>query len=386
MFKKKSPIEQLVEQATSEDARGRDEALNLRIASRISQNAALVVPACGRLRKRLQNKNPKVLMLTLGLLEAVVKHGQVAVHREVASPTFMDEMLKVLQNRNLASKAPEVRDKMLALIYAWGVAFEPVRAQVPGFTETYQALLRRGTAFPSVDVAALAPRIETAPAQPAQQAAYAPPLAAGGAGGVSQSELAGDENAMIAQAIAASLSESASADAQSSSAQTAAAVLDGQMANALGAGGHWMDTPPPSPAVVRAPAAAAAGAPPPAYSQQAPPGHAQVAAATAGLGPAQAQADAEEAMLAAAIAASTTDQGGHSAPPPGHAQAQGMQQAEQSADEQLAQYVDHTTIPAAAVESLTQVPAADPYGTRSSSGTSRRSAPTWRRPRPTPRC
>ncbi|MBA0612158.1 hypothetical protein Godav_012797 [Gossypium davidsonii] len=95
------------------------------------------------IKKRLGNKNPKVQLLTLTLLETIVKNCGDIVHMHVAERDVLSDMIK------MARKKPDfhVKEKILALIDTWQEAYG-ANSRYPQYHVAYQELLRAGAVFP----------------------------------------------------------------------------------------------------------------------------------------------------------------------------------------------------------------------------------------------
>ncbi|KAL5975944.1 TOM1-like protein 9 [Asimina triloba] len=96
------------------------------------------------IKKRLKSKNPKVQLLSLTLLETMMKNCGDIVHMHVAEKDILHEMVKIVK------KKPDfhVKDKILILIDTWQEAFGGPRARYPQYYAAYQELLRAGAVFP----------------------------------------------------------------------------------------------------------------------------------------------------------------------------------------------------------------------------------------------
>lgn len=137
----KSPIEQQIEAATSEDIPTGEQnlALNLEICDEIRSKRVPAKDAVKLLRKRLYVRNPNVQVLTLHLLDLCVKNGGSHFLEEVATKEFMDAynaqvITLVNQDRN-----DGVVDLMLEYIQAWALMTKD-RTDLSQIYKTYQAL------------------------------------------------------------------------------------------------------------------------------------------------------------------------------------------------------------------------------------------------------
>eukprot|EP00619_Florenciella_sp_RCC1007_P017934 CAMPEP_0205943426 /NCGR_PEP_ID=MMETSP1325-20131115/60448_1 /ASSEMBLY_ACC=CAM_ASM_000708 /TAXON_ID=236786 /ORGANISM="Florenciella sp., Strain RCC1007" /LENGTH=216 /DNA_ID=CAMNT_0053314235 /DNA_START=17 /DNA_END=663 /DNA_ORIENTATION=- len=158
----------LIDQATSDILNTVDWGANMQMVDEVNStdNSDVLSEAVRLVRKRIQHKNPRVVMTSLTLTETLVKNCHTAFHKQVATKKFMDSMGAVA--RNFGSKSGrddlEVADKALELIQAWGEAFMPMRQQLPLFFETWDALRREGFRFP--ETGAGAPVLSPAPVIP----------------------------------------------------------------------------------------------------------------------------------------------------------------------------------------------------------------------------
>uniref|UniRef100_A0AAX7UX08 Hepatocyte growth factor-regulated tyrosine kinase substrate n=1 Tax=Astatotilapia calliptera TaxID=8154 RepID=A0AAX7UX08_ASTCA len=136
----------------------------LQICDLIRQGDTQAKYAIGAIKKKLNDKNPHVAiyalevrrvesiqskiqnlccLLTLQVLESVVKNCGQTVHDEVASKQTMEELKELLKKQT----EPNVRNKILYLIQAWAHAFrnEPKYKVVQ---DTYQIMKVEGHVFP----------------------------------------------------------------------------------------------------------------------------------------------------------------------------------------------------------------------------------------------
>ncbi|KAF9107526.1 Vacuolar protein-sorting-associated protein 27 [Mortierella sp. GBA35] len=144
-----SPIDELVDKATSENlpAGTEDLALNLEICDQIRSKQVSPKDATKALKRRISHKNPNVQLLALGLTDVCVKNGGQHFLVEVASRDFIDNLTSILKAPGVN---PEVRKKILALIQTWGRLFLSKRG-LGYVSDTYQILKHEGYDFPPVD-------------------------------------------------------------------------------------------------------------------------------------------------------------------------------------------------------------------------------------------
>ncbi|CAA3002584.1 TOM1 2 [Olea europaea subsp. europaea] len=137
-------VNSMVERATSDMLIGPDWAMNIEICDICNHDPAQAKDVVKGIKKRLGSKNAKVKLLSLTLLETIVKNCGDIVHMHVAEKDLLHEMVKIVK------KKPDfrVKEKILILIDTWQEAFGGPRARYPQYFAAYQDLLRFGAVFP----------------------------------------------------------------------------------------------------------------------------------------------------------------------------------------------------------------------------------------------
>ncbi|KAL6610373.1 hypothetical protein ACP70R_040342 [Stipagrostis hirtigluma subsp. patula] len=138
------PAASRVDKATSHLLQGPDWAVNLEICDTLNADRWQTKDVVKAVKKRLQNKDPKVQFFTLTLLETMMKNCGEYVHFEVAEQHVLQEMVKIVQKR----QDMQVRDKALLLLDSWQEAFGGPGGKYPQYYWAYIELKRSGVMFP----------------------------------------------------------------------------------------------------------------------------------------------------------------------------------------------------------------------------------------------
>ncbi|CAH9069293.1 unnamed protein product [Cuscuta epithymum] len=133
-----------VEKATSELLIGPDWTLNIDICDTINSNHWLAKDVVKTLKKRLQHKNPTVQLLSLTLLETMVKNCGDIVHFQIAERNIPQDMVKTVKKKT----DMHVRDKILGLLDSWQEAFGGPGGKYTQYYWAYDELRRSGVQFP----------------------------------------------------------------------------------------------------------------------------------------------------------------------------------------------------------------------------------------------
>ncbi|KAL6853755.1 hypothetical protein ACP4OV_019784 [Aristida adscensionis] len=162
-----------VDKATSHLLMGPDWAVNLEICDIINADVWQTKDVVKAVKKRLQNKDPKVQFYALTLLETMMKNCGEYVQFEVSEQHILQEMVKIIQKKN----DMRVRDKILLLLDSWHEAFGGPGSKYPQYHWAYLEVKRTGVVFPRRPIDA--PPIFTPPASQNSQTYGSPRYAAG---------------------------------------------------------------------------------------------------------------------------------------------------------------------------------------------------------------
>jgi hypothetical protein len=159
MFDKPSELARLIDECTSEMQLNTDWALNMQVCDYVNRGGtAAAKDAIKTIRKKLKSSssNPKTCLLTLTLLEMLMKNGRAELHLEASNSSF----LKDLEELATSSKTDvRVRDKILELIQSWADAFNAFKDDLPMFDALYVRMKRQGIPFPDRDLSGMVPII-----------------------------------------------------------------------------------------------------------------------------------------------------------------------------------------------------------------------------------
>lgn len=133
-----------VEKATSQLLMIPDWTMNMDICDAINTDPLHAKDFVKAVKKRLQNKNPRVQFLALMLLETMIKNCGDFVHFQVVDREVLQEMVKIVRK----TADIQVRDKILVLLESWQEAFGGAGGKYPQYYYAYAELKTSGYRFP----------------------------------------------------------------------------------------------------------------------------------------------------------------------------------------------------------------------------------------------
>ncbi|CAN6804782.1 unnamed protein product [Brassica oleracea] len=138
-----SSLSVAVDKATSELLLTPDWTIIIAICDSLNSNRGHCKDAIKAVKRRLQNKSSKVQLLTLTLLEAMLKNCGEFVHSHIAEKHVLEDMVKIIVRKKGDF---EVRNKILILLDTWNEAFSA--RKYPHYNWAYRELIRSGVKFP----------------------------------------------------------------------------------------------------------------------------------------------------------------------------------------------------------------------------------------------
>eukprot|EP00741_Cyanophora_paradoxa_P019104 tig00021122_g18446.t1 len=149
-----SHLEDRIDLCTSDMLLAPDWPANLEVTDLINGSEKGPREAMKALRKKIRDRNPKVAVLALTLVETCMKNCGTRFHVQIADEEFMEELVKVATGR----RGGEAEEKALQLVRAWGEAFRERREDpvLGAFYRAYAEMRSRGITFPPAEGDAMA--------------------------------------------------------------------------------------------------------------------------------------------------------------------------------------------------------------------------------------
>lgn len=188
-----APTESALAEAMSDVNISPDMGANMRVVDICNgeRRPEMLAEIVRQIRKVVQSKNYKAVLMALHLCEMLVMNCKLPVHTALADAKFLAAMERLVKEsgKKGTHDAGLVNDKALELLQAWGEAFlaQGGTATRP-FVETYHRMKAAGTVFPRPQmdptaVPVLTPTGSAAPPAPPARTVAPPSAGAAGAGG-----------------------------------------------------------------------------------------------------------------------------------------------------------------------------------------------------------
>jgi growth factor-regulated tyrosine kinase substrate len=163
-FFSSNPFYDMLERATSENIPGAEEdiVLNLDIADLIKSKKIKADEAVNAMKKKLDNSNPNVQLLTIKLLDCCIKNSGNHFLAKVSQKEIVDSMATIIRS---SLTNPELKKVALTYFQNWAIAFR-TKPDLYYLPSVYNELKREGYRFPaynSSEVSGALIDTETAP-------------------------------------------------------------------------------------------------------------------------------------------------------------------------------------------------------------------------------
>ncbi|KAG1677414.1 Hepatocyte growth factor-regulated tyrosine kinase substrate [Nymphon striatum] len=145
MFRLTGTFDRLLEKATSQLLLECDWETTLQITDLIRQNDVQPKYAIAAIKKKFFAPNPNVALFALQVTESCVKNCGAAIHHEVASKVFMDDLRTLIK----ATSNENVKNKVLELIQTWAYAFRSIPSY-RAVQDVLNLMKMEGYTFPQV--------------------------------------------------------------------------------------------------------------------------------------------------------------------------------------------------------------------------------------------
>lgn len=137
-------LQDLINSATKETNTSEEWATIISICERAGRNEASAREAIEYLKPKIWNTNPNVVLFALTVSNSLVQNCDVTVHREIASRSFCDTLMKQVANKNVHDA---VRSRILGFIQQWAELFSK-NPSLGIMNETYNSLRNQNYRFP----------------------------------------------------------------------------------------------------------------------------------------------------------------------------------------------------------------------------------------------
>ncbi|XP_019853542.1 PREDICTED: ADP-ribosylation factor-binding protein GGA1-like [Amphimedon queenslandica] len=137
-------LEALLEKATNPKNRYEDWEFIMAFCDKVNAEMEGPQVALKIIVPKIQDKNEKVALLALALLEACVKNCGRKFHQELGKFRFLNELIRMISPKYLGKDIPEkVQEKVKAMLYSWKIGL-PSETKI---AEAYEMLKKQGLVF-----------------------------------------------------------------------------------------------------------------------------------------------------------------------------------------------------------------------------------------------